>query len=200
MNQSKSTTTRLVLSALLIGLSAVLSMVKIWQMPLGGSVTLLSMLPVMLISIKYGPKWGLFCSFVYALTQIGLDLSGLMTWGMTAKIWIGCLVFDYIVAFTALGLAGIFRKKGTSGICAGILLAILCRFVSHFVSGSIFFDIWCPDDWNVYLYSVCYNGAYLLPELIFTMIGAVILFKVPQTRRLLSVEAAVKEEKAPENV
>ena len=157
-------------------------------MPLGGSVTLLSMLPIVLLSIKYGPKWGLFSAFFYSLVQIALDLSQLMSWGMTLKIWIGCIIFDYLIAYTSLGLAGAFRKKGNVGIIIGIALALALRFVSHVISGSIFFDIWCPEGWNVYLYALAYNVTYMLPELIFTIIGSVIIFNVPQMKKILEAE------------
>jgi thiamine transporter len=178
---------RLVITAMLIALAAVLSLVKIWQMPLGGSVTLLSMLPICLISIKYGVKWGLFGAFVYSIVQIYLDLGSLMSWGMTVKIWIGCILFDYIFAYTALGFAGIFKNKGAAGIIAGVTLALVLRFISHIISGTIFFDIWMPEGWaNPAIYSIFYNGAYMLPELIFTVIGASVLFNVPVTKKLVA--------------
>lgn len=174
---------RMVSSAMLIALATVLSLIKIWQMPLGGSVTLLSMLPIVVISIRYGVKWGFFCSFIYSLIQIALGLPELMAWGMTVEIWIGCLVFDYILAYGVLGIAGLFRKKGTGGICAGVIIALALRMVSHFISGTIFFASWCPEGWNVYLYSLAYNGAYMLPEAIFTSIAAIMIFKIPSVRK-----------------
>lgn len=180
------TTKRLVTSAVMLALATVLSMIKVWKMPLGGSITLLSMLPVCILSIKYGVKWGLFTAFTYGLIQMLLSLGELMSWGMTLKIWFGCIIFDYLLAFAVLGISGIFKDKGTAGIIGGIVLAVALRFVCHFISGSIFFDIWCPEGWNVYWYSVCYNGTYMLPEMIFTVAGAVALFKVPQTTKLVT--------------
>jgi thiamine transporter len=177
---------RLVTTAMLLALAAVLSLIKVWRMPLGGAVTLLSMLPVCIISIKYGVKWGLFGAFIYSLIQLGMGLADLMTWGMTVYTWIGCLIFDYIAAFTVLGLAGLFREKGTPGIIAGISLAVFLRFVCSYISGAIIFDIWTPEGWNPFFYSLIYNGAYLLPELIFTVFGAVALFAVPVTRKLVA--------------
>jgi thiamine transporter len=181
----KQNTRRLVETAMLIALAAVLSMIKIIQMPLGGAVTLLSMLPICVISIKYGVRWGLFSAFVYSLVQIGLDFGSLMSYGMTAQIWIGCLLFDYIFAFTALGFAGILKDKGAPGIIAGISIALALRLLSHFISGTIFFDIWTPEGWSAPLWSIAYNGTYMLPELILTEIAAVALFSVPATKKLL---------------
>jgi thiamine transporter len=186
--EKKSKTKRLVVSAVMIGLAAVLSMIKVWKMPLGGSITLLSMLPICMLSIKYGVKWGLFSAFVYALVQIGLDLAELMSWGMTFKIWIGCIIFDYLLAYTSIGLAGLFKSNGIGGSIGGIPIALAVRFVCHVISGTFFFDIWCPDGWSVIPYSICYNGAYMLPEMIFTIVASAIIFGVPQTRKLMLQE------------
>ena len=182
----KSNIKKLAVSAMLIALSAVLSLIKIWQMPLGGSITLLSMVPVTLISVMFGVPWGLFSAFVYALVQIGLDLGGMMGWGMDATMWVGALVFDYLVAYTALGLSGIMRKKGVLGICGGISIALVIRFISHFISGCIFFEIWSPWE-NPYIYSICYNGLYMLPELALTLVAAIILYKTSTVKRIANI-------------
>lgn len=187
MKQQKISTQQLVVSAVMIALAAILSLIQVWTMPLGGSVTLLSMLPIVLVSIRYGVKWGFVTSFLYAVVQIFLDLGKLMSWGMTPAVWVGCLVFDYLAAYGILGIAGLFRNQGTKGICAGITLALVLRFISHFISGSIFFDIWCPEGWNVYWYSICYNGAYMLPELIFTLAASVLLVRLPAWRKLADI-------------
>ena len=181
----KIETRRLTISAVMIALSAALSMVRVFEAPFGGSITLLSMLPVCTIAICYGTKWGLTCSFLYAFVQIALDLGKLMGYGMTVSIWVGCLVFDYLIAFGGLGLAGLFSKKGTFGICEGIFISLLVRFISHFISGAILFGVFAPEGWNVYFYSLCYNGSYMLPELVITMIGAVLLFRLPQVKKLI---------------
>lgn len=176
---------RMVLSAVMIGLATVLSLVKIWKMPLGGSITLLSMLPIVLISIKYGVKWGMFTSLIYAVMQIFVDLGEIMTWGLTVKLWIGSIVFDYLIAYGILGISGIFRKKGIAGMCSGVALALFMRFASHVVSGTIFFDIWCPEGWNPFVYSLAYNGGYMLPELVFTMAAVIVITKVKVMNKLI---------------
>jgi len=178
-------TTKLVTSGVMIALAAVLSLIKVWAMPLGGSVTLLSMLPILMISLRYGVRWGFVTSLLYAVVQIFMDLGGLMSWGMTPLTWVGCLVFDYLLAYGILGIGGIFRNKGIKGYISGITLAMILRFLSHFISGSIVFAVWCPEGWNVYWYSVCYNGAYMLPELIFTLIASLLLFRLPAFRKLI---------------
>lgn len=163
----------LVEAAIMVALSTALSLVKIWELPLGGSVTLLSMLPICMLSLRHGLKWGLGGAFVYAVGQLALGLSEVLSWGLTPTALVGTFFLDYIFAFTVLGLAGMFRERGFTGKMFGVALVIFLRFVCHFISGVIIFDVWMPEEWsNVYLYSICYNGTFMLPEMIFTMIAA----------------------------
>lgn len=183
---------KLTMSGIMIALSVGLSMVKIFEMPLGGSVTLLSMLPVCMLSIMFGCKWGLFCSSVYALIQLLLDIAKVVGWGLTPAALVGCIVFDYLAAFTVLGLAGLFRKHGVPGYIGGIALASFLRFVSHVISGVVFFGSWAPEGWNPFIYSISYNGLYMLPEMAFTIIGAIVLLKEPHAAKLFKVEYPAK--------
>lgn len=177
--------------AAMVALATVLSFIRVFKLPWGGSITLLSMLPIVLFSIRRGVKMGLVVSFVYALVQFGQGiLDGLFGWGLTAGMLIACIVLDYLAAFTVLGLAGLWRKKGLPGWLAGILLAVGLRFICHFLSGVViwgsFGELWSGFSTDsTWLYSFLYNGCYMLPEMIFTMIGAVALLKAPQTKRLL---------------
>lgn len=190
---SNTKTIKLVEGAVMVALAVVLSFVKIIEFPWGGSVTLLSMLPIVIYSIRNGVKWGMLVSVVYALLQMFIDLGKVVSWGLTASALIGTLVFDYIIAFSVLGLAGIFRRRRILGDIAGIVLAVFLRYASHVVSGAVIFHsagkIWesfATD--NSWIYSLLYNGAYMLPEMIFTIIGAVILLAVPQTKKLIVKE------------
>lgn len=192
MSANKLNIKKLTMSAILIALSAALSLVKIFEMPLGGSVTFLSMLPVCMLSIMYGCKWGMFCSFIYSLTQLLFGIWAVLGWGLTPTALIGCIAFDYIIAFTVTGFAGMFRKHGVPGYIGGIALAMVMRLVSHVISGVIFFASWAPEGWNPLLYSVSYNGLYMLPEMAFTVIGAVFLLKEPHTARLFRIEYPIK--------
>ncbi len=174
--------TKITVSAVLIGLATVLSLLKIVQMPLGGSVTVVSMLPICLISIMYGPAFAIMPCVLYGAIQMVID--GVFSWGLTPEILIGSTVFDYLVAFGALCLAGLFRKKGVKGIISGVGIALLGRFLSSFTSGCIFFR--CFDIFNnPYIWSLCYNGAYMLPELILTAIAAGLLFKSKTMKELI---------------
>lgn len=183
---------KLTMSGIMIALSVGLSMVKIFEMPLGGSVTLLSMLPVCMLSIMFGCKWGLFCSSVYALIQLLLDIAKVVGWGLTPAALVGCIVFDYLAAFTVLGLAGLFRKHGVPGYIGGIALASFLRFVSHVISGVVFFGSWAPEGWNPFIYSISYNGLYMLPEMAFTIISSIVLLKEPHAAKLFKVEYPAK--------
>ena len=184
MNSSTGTVTKksknflLTEGAICIALSTVLSLISIIKMPLGGSVTLLSMMPVCVYSLRHGIKYGLFAAFVYSLLQLFLDLGAVMSWGITPLALVGCFLFDYILAFTSLGLAGIFGNRSVKNQIFGVIFAIILRFFMHIISGTLIFACWMPEEWNSpLLYSVCYNGAYMLPELITTSIAAPFIVK-----------------------
>lgn len=181
----KFDTKKLTVSAIMIALSTVLSLITIWKMPLGGSITLLSMLPVCMISLIYGCKQGVETAFVYALGQLAIDISAALSWGLTAASLIGTIFLDYLIPFTFLGLAGMFRNRGKIGMIAGVITVITFRFICHFISGGIIFDIWCETD-NVWLYSLSYNGTFMLPELLITAIGAFILLSIKPINDLIN--------------
>ena len=177
----------------MVALASALSLIKLYELPLGGSVTLLSMLPIVIISISLGLKWGVGSSFVYSLIQLffGIVMEGLLGWGLTPAYLVGTIFLDYIIAFTVLGFAGAFAKKGYAGMLAGISLVFVLRFVSHLISGAILFGI--PEKWadkfnNVWLYSAAYNGSYMLPELVITLIAAAIIFRLPQVKKAFNLK------------
>lgn len=191
---SNNKTRILVEGAVMVALATVLSFIRVFKLPWGGSITLLSMLPIVLFSIRRGVKAGMAVSVAYALLQFGQGIiDGLFGWGLTPGMLIACIFLDYIGAFSVLGLAGLFRKKDLPGWIAGISLAIVLRFVLHFLSGVVIWhsygELWngFSTD-NTYLYSFLYNGCYMLPELVFTLIGAIVLLKAPQTKRILLKE------------
>ena len=178
--------------AMMLALAVVLSYVKIFTLPFDGSITLFSMLPICLISIKYGIGWGLGTAFCYAWFQI--LQGGVFAWGLTPTMLIASLFLDYILAFTVLGLAGLFRKKGLLGMVMGVVMVCALRFFVHFVAGVV---LWANleqfvafgKEWvnRPALYSICYNGIYMLPETVMTSIGAWLLLKIPQMKRILTL-------------
>ena len=187
--QSKRTRI-LVEGAVMLALATALSYIRIYKLPWGGSITLFSMLPIVLFSIRRGLKAGLAVSFLFSLIQFFQGIGdGLFGWGLTPFMLIACILLDYIIAFTVLGLGGLFRKKKTAGWIGGIVIAISLRFVMHFLSGVViwesFGELWegFSTDSTV-LYSLLYNGSYMLPELVITTVVAVILLNIPHVRML----------------
>ncbi len=174
---------------IMVALATILSFIPVIQLPWGGTVTLLSMLPIAIFSIRRGLKAGFAASFLYSLIQFGQGaLKGLFGWGLTPGMLAACIFLDYIGAFTVLGIAGIFRKKNLPGWLGGITLALVLRFFFHFLSGVVIWqsvgELWqgFSTD-NTYLYSFLYNGFYMSLELVFTLAGAAALLKIPQTRK-----------------
>lgn len=172
--------------AVMVALGFVLSLVKIWEMPFGGAVTLVSMLPVCLVSLRHGIKWGLGTAFVYSATQA--FVSGAHGWGLSVRVLIVCYLLDYIIAFTCLGLAGVFKGKKLPGQILGIILVCFIRFLCHYISGV---TIWSSSALesgftNPYLYSLAYNGLYMLPETVFTVIGSVAVMRALSKRKMIA--------------
>ena len=169
---------RLVESAIMLAMATVLSLIKVYQMPLGGSVTLCSMLPILLIGYKYGPKWGLLTGFTYGVIQLFLDLAAALSWGLTPTALAASFIFDYLLAFTSLGLAGVYGK-GFSKFLAGLATSVVLRFVFHVLSGVTAYASWLPKEWgnHLWLYSLAYNGSFLLPDFIICAVVGALLYK-----------------------
>ena len=181
----------LVDGAAMVALATALSFIRVFKLPWGGSVTLLSMTPIVIYSIKNGVKNGMLVSFVFSLLQFAQGIvDGIFAWGLTPVALIACIFIDYLLAYSVIGLAGMFRKKDLPGWIAGTVIALALRFFMHFLSGVIIWGSY-GQLWegfyteNSILYSLAYNGAYMLPEIVFTTIGVVILLKAPQTKALL---------------
>ncbi|MBQ9086523.1 MAG: energy-coupled thiamine transporter ThiT [Clostridia bacterium] len=189
----KNTKTRmLVEGAVMVALATILSYLRVVNFPWGGSITVLSMLPIAVYSLRYGFRGGLAVAFVYSVIQLGQGIlvDGLLGWGLTPVALVSCILLDYVGAFTVLGLAGIFGNKKWGAIIGGTVMALMLRFVFHYISGVAIFHsagmLWEGfATENTWLYSLIYNGAYMLPEIVFTTVGAVVLFKTPQMRKLL---------------
>lgn len=152
----------LAFGALSVALSFVLSCFRLYRMPQGGSVTPASMLPIMLFSATFGVGPGLLTGLVYGVLQY---LQG----GWFVNVWQFAL--DYLLAFAALGLAGLARKlpKGWGLYCA-MVIAALCRALSATLAGIMFWD---TAPWA----SLVYNGTYLIPEVVICIVLAVFVAK-----------------------
>ncbi|MBQ6569146.1 MAG: energy-coupled thiamine transporter ThiT [Clostridia bacterium] len=169
---------KLTFSALMIALGTVLSMFRIIRMPIGGSVTILSMLPVILVAYIYGTKWGLFTGSVYGILQLVTGLDSLMGHGYSLLIIAGSIIFDYILAYTSLGFGGIFKniiKNHAAAFALGTTVCCILRFLCHFVSGFVLWGDLSGDAKGSILYSLTYNLTYMGPESLVTILGAAIL-------------------------
>ena len=207
-------TNRLTESAMLMALGVVLELVGrmvIPPMPFGGQLTLVSMLPIVLISYRHGVRWGLVSGFTYAMLQMALGAStvtaafqpGYFGEGtMLLNALLMCLL-DYVLAYTLLGLGGIFRDRiAHSGLALmlGSVVALGGRYLAHILSGYILFAGWAEwfftqegfPAWGAQLvetlspaalgwvYSIVYNGMFMVPEILLTAVAALLLAKLPQ--------------------
>ncbi len=172
---SRSKTRMLVESALMVAVALVLNQLKLLRLPNGGSVSL-EMLPIFLIALRWGCAPGLLAGFVYGLLQIFID--GAVAWGWQS------LLLDYLVAFTPLGLAGLFRKmKG--GVYIGTIVGAFVRFVVHFISGITIYKIVAPTELfsitftDPWMYSLVYNGSYILIDTVLCVILLALMMATP---------------------
>lgn len=205
MKNVSNKTLRLVTSGVLIGLATVLSMIKVFALPLGGSVTLFSMVPILVLSYMYGVKWGLLGCTVYGVLQMVLGatmsqaFAGLEGWTVPVMA-----LLDYIVAYMVIGFSSMFKNKlknHTVAFSIGASVAILLRLVCHFLSGWILWGSYAAsyfEEMNnsfgafmltnfdgqllAALYSLVYNASYMLPELVMSVIGIVALMAVKPLR------------------
>ena len=209
-----SKTRRLTESAMLLAVAIVLELLSkmfIPEMPFGGQITLVSMLPVVLIYYRHGVKWGICSGFAYALLEMAIGTKTVAAAFQPGYFGDGVLIvnalimclLDYVVAFTVLGLGGAFRNKiQNSGVAlmTGSLVALGARYVTHIASGYILFAGYAEwfftqegfPAWGAslvetlspellgFVYSVVYNGMYMIPEMIITAVVALLLARVPK--------------------
>ena len=175
--------------AILVALAQILSMLKLWEMPWGGSITL-GMLPIFLFAVRWGTRWGLVAGFAYGLLQVMFDGGFAISWQS--------ILGDYLVAFTVLGLGGMFRGKIKNDAVAftlGGFVAMMLRYFCSFLSGWILWaDVvndapymqeviaaYIPALSNLtgttlaVVYSLVYNGVYMIPEIILTCVVGFLL-------------------------
>ena len=208
-------TKRLTESAMLLAVAIILELLSktfIPEMTFGGQLTIVSMLPVVLISYRHGVKWGFVASFTYALIEMVIGAGTISAAFLpSSDSFMGAsallMVFlDYILAYTLLGLGGIFRNRlkdaGLSLMC-GSLVALGARYLSHILSGYILYASWAEwfftqegfPAWGAqlvasldpnalgFVYSMVYNGLYMIPEMIFTAIAAVLISRPQITEK-----------------
>lgn len=208
----------LVESAVMIALAAVLEWVSkmiIPEMPFGGQITIVSMLPVVLVGWKYGIGKGLVTGLIYSFVQMALGVKTISAMIMPAsEDYLGSLgniilmfAFDYILAYTVLGLGSMYKKvikKDAISLALGAFTVLALRYICHIISGYILFGAWAEwffsqDGFYVWgqtildtfsgnalslVYSIIYNGFYMVPEIIITTIVAAVVGKIPQITKV----------------
>ena len=173
---------RLTESAIMLAIATVLSMVQFtgpWV--LGGSITVCSMLPIVIIAQRYGTRWGLVTAFTYSVLQLLLGLKNVQ-YAPNALIAVAIIALDYVLAFTVLGFSasfnGIVRNRRWA-IVVGIVVTFFARFLCHFFSGVLIWEALWPNGlgWAPPVWSLAYNGSFMLPEMILTAVVAFLLYK-----------------------
>lgn len=184
MENRNETLKKIVLSAIMIAIGTVLSldMFKFGGLWLfGGGVTFCSMLPLVIVSYIYGCRWGAFTAFAYSLIQLVQGVNNVQ-YATSVPMAIAIILLDYIIAYTVIGFAGMFKtviKNQPVALAAGIWVTFFVRFACHFITGWVIWDALWPNDLGMIapVYSLYYNGSYMLPEAIITSVVAVILMK-----------------------
>lgn len=179
-NTMKNTTTRILTEgALLVAAAVVLSLIPLFRMPWGGSIDL-AMLPLLIYCVRRGMKNGLIACFVFSIVQIIIE-------GGVAIGW-QSIIGDFIVAYTVLGFAGIFKGKYVPACLLGVGL----RFLVHYVVGATIWAEYMPESFfsmtmtTPWVYSALYNGAYLLPDLIAILVIFAILMNTPAKKIIIA--------------
>ncbi len=172
-------TKKLTVTGVMLALSVVLSLIRLFDAPFGGSVTLGSMLPVITVALLYGMRWGILSGLVYA--ALNMLLTGIPA-PPVADAASYCLVIllDYVLAFGGLGLAGgIYRllPKKAFAVPVAAIVAIAFRFLCHFLSGILIWSVYAWEGVGAAWYSFLYNGSYMLFELIITAVLSVFVAK-----------------------
>lgn len=164
MSENRFNTRELAEISILVALAIVLNQIKVWQMPQGGSITLASMIPVMLLAYRRGVKVGIIGGIVFGLVQMVIE--GYVYYPIQ-------IILDYPLAFACLGLAGFFKKLPP----VGVVVALVGRFLCHLVSGAVFFAEYAPAGQNPWLYSAVYNGGYIFVEMVISVVLIYFIWK-----------------------
>ncbi|MBE6632530.1 MAG: energy-coupled thiamine transporter ThiT [Ruminococcaceae bacterium] len=174
----KSSTVFLSEAAMLIAVGTVLSLFKI-DMPMGGGLTICSMLPLVIISHRYGWKKGVMCAFVYSMLQLVLGLDNVQ-YATNMIMAIEIIMLDYIIAYTVIGLSSVFNsfvENKRKSLILGICFTFFLRFLCHFITGVIIWDALWPNEFGLtsVVYSFGYNGWFMGAEAIITSVAALAL-------------------------
>ena len=161
-------------SAMMIAVATLLSMAKLIDMPYGGSVTMASMLPIVIVAYRHGTGWGVLTGLAYGLVQFALGTKNLSYIPHTFVAVATLVVADYLAAFTVLGLGGVFRKsckRQATALAMGSVLVAVLRYLCHVISGATVWADFSMTQAGV-VYSISYNATYMLPEMLILVVAA----------------------------
>ncbi|MCD8090559.1 MAG: energy-coupled thiamine transporter ThiT [Clostridiales bacterium] len=176
INSSK--TKILVEAAVMIALATVLSYVKLFEMPQGGSITL-EMVPLIIMSYRHNTKWGILTAVVHGLLQMITGIQNVL-YCPTLMSQLGCILLDYLMGFGVLGLAGCVSralKGGVKGIITGSIFVCLLRYLCSFLSGYLLWGAYAPEGMSPAFYSLVYNASYMIPDTIIVVIVCLLLYR-----------------------
>ena len=194
MNE-KTKARKLIEASLMIAIATVLSLLKLLELPYGGSVTMASMLPIVIIACRSGIGWGLASGAVYGGIQ---QLLGLKTLSYVTSWYsiLAVILLDYVLAFAAVGFAGVFRKleKQNTSLALGALFGCFLRYICHVISGATVWAGLSIPTGAALVYSLAYNATYMIPETIVLVIaayyiGSLLDFRADQPVRLVREES-----------
>lgn len=165
----KKNTLALCEAGIMIALSTVLAMLKLIDMPYGGSVTFAQMLPILIYAYRHGPKYGMGAALTASVIQLLLGLENFSY--LPLVNWYSIIVLallDYVVAYSAFGIVGFLKKKMSysRAMLLGGLIASVVRYLCHVVSGFTAWAAFELPDGAVLAYSFGYNATYMIPETI----------------------------------
>ncbi len=170
--------------SMMIALSTVFSLLKIIDMPYGGSVTIASMLPIVIAAYRHGFLWGLGTALTNSVIQLLLGINNLSYFSTWQSI-VAIILLDYIVAFGVFAISGLFKrveKRQNLAFLYGILTASVLRYLCHVISGAtVWAGLSIPDN-AALLYSLSYNATYMIPETIVLVAVGVYLTSVVDFR------------------
>lgn len=169
--------------AMLVALAQILSYIKLWEMPWGGSIVL-SMVPLVLYAVRWGLGPGLLASFVFGMLQFVFDGGFAIGWQS--------ILGDYLLAFGVLGLAGLMKER-KYGVFTGTLLGGCARFLVHWVVGATVWAAYMPEKFfgltmaSPWVYSLIYNAVYMTPNMLLTLVVFLLLYR-PMGRYLTGAD------------
>ena len=208
--RTQALTVSAIMIAFSVSISAICAVMPFLNLPFGGGFTIASMLPIIVVAYMYGTKWGLLTAFTYSILQMLLGFNTVSAFflpGDSQMIWwraVLVILIDYVIAYSVLGFGGIFRNKFSTrkALVCGSIVAISLRYLAHIISGAIFFGTWAEwfftqdgfPSWGekileifsgaslATVYSIIYNGTYMIPEIIITAIVAYFVTRITQIK------------------